>query len=187
MEGKRTILIVCGYGCDLNSPLRPYLDRVIMFLKENQPLYTITCGGFTQRAKFPHLSEGGMMFKYIMENGPYLGQYFYISEGSYTTPENIKDAGSFIRNSLQRGTNETFRITIFCEATRALRVVTLAQYYLKDLVENVEGDIAVETVSWERASPMKEALSIFKDWLSIRIPLVASCIRSKRIRKAKKA
>lgn len=117
-SGYKYIIIVCGYGCHLDTPLRPYLDRVVKFTKENQ---------------------------------------HEISSVKST------------------------RIVIFCEATRSANVVQLARAFLLPFVKTID-DITLETGSWERADPFKQAGNLVYNRLAIKYPGLGLAEREQRRR-----
>lgn len=122
-EKPKYIIIVCGYGCHLDTPLRPYLDRVVKFVKENQH------------------------------------EIFSIKQT---------------------------RIIIFCEATRSANVMQLARAFLLPFVKTID-DITLETGSWERADPFKQAGNLIYNRLAIKYPWLGLAERkqSRRMERAK--
>lgn len=146
-EDKRHILVVCGYGCHLDTPLRPYLDRVFRFIQTYHPNTVIFCGGFTQNKTAPGVSEAGLMREYTRaDQFPEFMLKSFTEDESYTTFDNIKNASEIIRHKLCIADG---RITIFCEATRSPHVIRIARHFMSDLVDSID-DITVETSSWER-------------------------------------
>ncbi len=81
---------------------------------------------------------------------------------------------------------QKYKVTIFCEATRAANVVMLARHFMdkKDkLVDSID-DITVETASWERADPFKQVKNLIYNKLAISYPLfgLAERERQKRLK-----
>lgn len=180
MADKGYIVVVCGYGCHLDTPLRPYLDRVFRFIQDEHPNAVIFCGGFTQHKTAPGVSEAALMRNYVCPEGlPFLR--VIAEDGSYTTHDNIKMASRIIRECLCVNENNTARITIFCEATRAANVVMLTRHFMGDLVESID-DITVETASWERADPFKQAGNLIYNKLAITYPWLGLAERESRRR-----
>ncbi len=162
--------VVCGYGCDINSPLRPYLDRVGEFLRVNNIEAVILCGGETRKATFPGKSEARVMYDYLRITANHSAD-FVIEDKSYTTYDNIRLAADRIRRMRPRGREDIkFKITIFCESQRDLAVEIAARYFMRNLVADVEGDIRTETVSWERLHPSKALFKANMMWLAIKFP-----------------
>ncbi len=172
MVDKRHVVVVCGYGCHIDTPLRPYLDRVARFVLQERPDLVILCGGETQQQSAPNVSEAGLMLQYLSKavaTKPYpleniavttAGTLLELEQYHYTTYENIQGASRHIRSMYLPGTK--FKITIFCEAQRALKVALYSRHFMMNLVDSVD-DIKIETDSWERTNPAKE---IFRSALS---------------------
>lgn len=117
-EKTKYIIIVCGYGCHLDTPLGPYLDRVVKFVKENQ----------------------------------------------HEVPS-VKST----------------RIIIFCEATRSANVMQLARAFLLPFVKTID-DITLETGSWERADPFKQAGNLIYNRIALKYPWLGLAEREQRRR-----
>jgi hypothetical protein len=177
----RRFVIVCGYGCDLDKPLKPYLDRVLEYCRKHRPIAIILCGGATQRARFPGLTEAEVMQRYLAPLHREFQPKWYALGNSYTTFENIRDA-SLAVEQLKRvhgeGNNE---IVIFCEATRGLKVALLARHFMGFPPAAGEPDIRIETDSWERGIE-REFFGTAWAWLAIRFPIV-NAIQSWRVRR----
>lgn len=167
-------VVVCGYGCHLVPELQKYLDRVIEFANKERPEYLVMCGGFTQRKSAPGISEAALMKSFIIPRLSYTPDYLFLEEDSYTTPDNIERAAKLIRFLLW--TSDT-KLTVFCEATRALKVDDAVRYYLSRRAN-------LETSSWELMSPTKQIISMLYDWAAIRFSPLAHYLRNKRIRRA---
>lgn len=198
VKEKRHVVVVCGYGCHLDTPLQPYLNRVWNFLfpknynqppwGEYQPRAVILCGGYTQRKSAPGTSEAGLMKTYLVDmvsanHWPKFLQVF-VEDESYTTYANIQNAAWWIGNwFIRRGIfgDEKVRITIFCEATRAANVIMLARHFMGDFVDSID-DITVETASWERADPFKQASNLIYNKLATTYPWLGLAEREHRRR-----
>ncbi len=102
----------------------------------------------------------------------------FIENDSFTTLENIKNASEIIRRQICIADN---RITIFCEATRSANVVMLARHFMGDLVDSID-DITVETASWERADPFRQAGNLIHNKLAITCPWLGLAERERRRR-----
>lgn len=168
------VVIVCGYGCKMKPELRDYLDRVVRFVNENKPECIILCGGFTQRKSVPGMSEARLMRNYVM---PKIGSWLHselLEESSYTTLENIKNSVKLINNFFHQ---KEVRVTIFCEATRALKVDMLTKHFLGYRAN-------IETASWELMSPTLQIISTVFEWAAVRFPLLNSYFHWKRLRRA---
>ena len=183
MTDKKHVVVVCGYGCHIDTPLRPYLGRVFRFVQDEHPEAIIFCGGFTQKKTAPGVSEANLMHDYTRaDQFPEFMLKVFIEDGSYTTFDNIKKAANIIQGQLW---GPTHRITIFCEATRAANVVMLARHFMGNLVDSID-DITVETASWERADPFKQVGNLIYNKLAIKYPWLGLAEREhrKRIRRA---
>jgi hypothetical protein len=66
--------------------------------------------------------------------------------------------------------SKSVRITIFCEATRALKVAALARYFFGFPPAHSLSHIRIETDSWELMHPAKELVGTLKDFASIYVP-----------------
>jgi len=181
---KAHILVVCGYGCHLDTPLgKVYLPRVVRFIRKNIPTAVIFCGGFTQKKTAPNVSEAELMYKYVKDTIN-ITISMRTETNSYTTLENLRNAADSIRFYIP-GTfgykkEMIGKITIFCEATRAANVIMLARHFMIDLVESID-DITVETASWERADPFKQVYNMIYNRLAIRFPYLAHREHQKRL------
>lgn len=172
MAAKHVVLVF-GYGCHLKPELQEYLDRVVVFCRRRRPDLIIFCGGFTQRKTAPGVSEAGLMAGYVL---PKLsGAIAYIKEtDSYTTPDNAENASRVnYRGLLSKETD----LTVFCEATRALKVDLLIRHFFGRRAN-------IETASWEPMSPAKQILSTVYDLLGIWLPFLARYWRRKRIERS---
>lgn len=186
MAGR--VLVVCGYGCNLDSPLKPYLDRVVRFCREKKPGVVILCGGPTQQKSYPVHTEAIVMYLYLLEKLGTLEDWhpaWYTEDESFTTYDNIRDAAVIIKKR-RRCEMEGEEITIFCEATRALKVALLARHFLGFPPERGEPDIRIETDSWERMHPFWELIGTIKDAMAIHLPYLNTIQRRNRMEKAKK-
>ena len=110
-------------------------------------------------------------------------QSHWIQIDSYTTYDNIRLAAEKIRTVgfFHNVPGGNFKITIFCEAQRALKVILLSRHFMRDLVENVDS-ITIETVSWERADPVRELKTTIMTWLAIKYPWLGLAERERRRR-----
>ena len=195
MAEKRHVVVVCGYGCHLRgpegrpTPLIPYLERVAAFINRHDPELVIFCGGHTQRKSAPGVSEAGLMSSYLDHDQmvlPGKRTDFRNEHGSYTTYENIRNAAAAIRNwGFHHARGEKVRITVFCEAQRAPVVDMLARHFMKDLVDK-DDHIDIETASWERADPFRQAGNLIRNKLAIKYPFLGLAEREhrRRIRRA---
>lgn len=187
MEGaKRRVVVVCGYGCHLNTPLKPYLNRVANFIGTKNPDLVIFCGGPTQQKSAPGVAEATLMRGFVLSQLPYRFQgSVRLEVNSRTTLYNIRGAAAEIRNWIfHHARGEKVRITIFCEAQRAPNVDMLARHFMKDLVDK-DDHIDIETSSWERANPFKQAGNLIYNRLAMSFPYLAEREQRKRIRRAK--
>ncbi|OGN06717.1 MAG: hypothetical protein A2669_00065 [Candidatus Yanofskybacteria bacterium RIFCSPHIGHO2_01_FULL_48_25b] len=184
---KIDVVVVCGYGCHLNTQLRSYLDRVAEFINRHNPQLVILCGGETQKKTAPGRTEASVMAEYLVDVHQKTPR-FQVSPDSFTTFENIRDAVDVIRRQVWRvGRCGGFmvRVTIFCEAQRAPLVVMLARHFMGGLVESID-DITVGTGSWERQDPFKQVWNMIASKLAIKFPRlgIAERQRSSRIRRS---
>lgn len=180
-KDPRNIVVVCGYGCNLHSPLQRYLERVARFCEVEVPRHIILCGGATQRKSFPGYTEAGVMKNFLTCEIDFHPEW-HILDNSYTTYENVRDAAITIRELYLPASNQ---ITIFCEATRALKVAILARYFMGFPPEHGGPEIRIETDSWERMHPFKELIGTIKDFAAIYLPFLNTLQRWQRIAKSK--
>ncbi len=177
----RRFVVVCGYGCDLNSPLKPYLDRVLEFCRRHRPVAIILCGGATQRRTFPGWTEAGVMQDYLAPLHKEFQPKWFFRGDCYTTYENIRDAAEAL-DMLKRVHGEGDReIIIFCEATRALKVAMLARHFMGFPLLHGQPAVRIETASWEKGI-WREFRGTVWAWLAIRFPIV-NTIQSWRARR----
>ena len=116
---------------------------------------------------------------------------YVLEEDSYTTYDNIRLAAARIATELQRMNMKweermatKVKITVFCEAQRALKVAMLTRHFLytdRRLVKDVD-DIQIETYNWERADPNRELKTTVKTWLAIKYPWLGLAERERRRR-----
>jgi len=167
-------VIVCGYGCNLDSPLRPYLDRVRAYCIERAPVTVIACGGMTQQKSFPGQCEARVISQDLVSDEHEnqitsdLGIRVYEERSSYTTQENIRNAAARIKRMAPEEKDR--RITVFCEATRALKVAALVRHELGFPPGGGLPPIRIETDSWEQMHPVKELIGTLKDFACIYVP-----------------
>ncbi len=180
------VVIVCGYGCNLDSPLTPYLNRVARFCQEKTPDAVILCGGATQQTSFPGWTEASVMACYLKSK---IGipfstwqPHWFLADDSFSVYENIRDAATAIREHWR---SDGIEITIFCEATRALKVGLAARWFLGFPPKHGLSPIRLETDSWELMHPTWELISTIEMELTLRFPLINWFRRRQRIRKSK--
>lgn len=190
---KPLIVVVNGYGTILDSPLgNVYLPRVKRVIEEQRPEMVIFCGGKTFIKTMPNDSEASVMRKWIEQNlnpaaRPRLD--YRTEDTSYTTLENSRGAVYFMKEQAWRfwaeGKRGYFRVIHCCEATRAANVIMLDRYFMIErdcLVESID-DITVETASWERADPFKQAGNLIYNRLAIKYPWLGLAEREHRRRR----
>ncbi|MBI2063090.1 MAG: YdcF family protein [Candidatus Yanofskybacteria bacterium] len=176
MTGKKHVVVICGYGCHLDTPLRSYLDRIVRFIQKNKPYAIVFCGGYTQKKTSPNVSEADLMHDYVKSK---IGlEVVMLETNSYTTFKNIQKASEHMDF---HGFPDTIRITIFCEATRAANVIMLARYFLMSFVDSID-DITVETANWERADTFKQARNLIYNKLALKFPFLGLAEREHRYR-----
>jgi hypothetical protein len=185
VEWKRRIVVVHGYGCNLDSPLTGYLERVLNDLERDPPERIILCGGYTQRKGFPEQSEAEVMRDFINERTgfEYAGR-IWCEINSYTTLENTKEAVRFIR-TFYRTQLQDIEITVYCEAQRALKTLLLYWFLLPEL-RRYHKRIRLETVSWELAHPLKELVKTNLELIALFLPPLAWWMHRMRIKRAER-
>lgn len=164
-----------GYGCHLDTPLRPYLDRGVMFCNQKRPDCFIFSGGFTQRKTAPGISEARLMNEYVISRLDYSPALIYLDEDSYTTPDSAQNMAKIIKTD--NLVDEKTILTVFCEATRALKVDLLIRHFLGRRAN-------IETDSWELMSPQKQIIATLYDWAAINCSPLARYWHNKRLRRA---
>jgi len=195
---RRHIIIVNGYDCHLDTPVKPYLDRVIQFFNDVPGwVYPILIfsGGPTQQKSAPGVTEAGMMAEYVVKhrNRRIRPSDYFVEDTAFTTYDNIARSADWIRNMIPKVDpvsrclfDEHSKITIFCEATSSANVVMLARHFLLPFVKTID-DIRVETDSWERADPFKQVGNLVYNKLAITYPWLRLAEREhqRRMRRAK--
>lgn len=169
------IVIVCGYGCHLVPELKKYLDKVAQFANQEKPNCLILCGGFTQRKSAPGISEAALMKSYIIPQLKYAPDFVFLEEDSYTSLDNIQKAA--VKVHIKQLMSKETRMTIFCEATRALKVDLLIRHFFGRRAD-------IETASWELMLPQKQIVMTLYDWVAIKSPLLADYFRHKRLQRS---
>lgn len=168
------LFAIFGYGCHLNKELRKYLDNNVKFANREKPDCLVFCGGFTQRKSAPGVSEAKLMRDYVIPQLCYTPKYIFLEENSYTTPDNAQKLATTAAWYLW---TDQIKLTVACEATRALKVDDAIRYYLGRRPN-------IETSSWELMSPTKQIIATLYDWVAIRFPPLARYFRNQRIRRA---
>jgi len=99
---------------------------------------------------------------------------YILENDSYITYDNICFASAKIRQIVKPWERPDLksRITIFCKAQKALKVILLSRRFMADLVEDID-DIRVETYNWERFNPDRELKTTIMTWLAIKFPFLA--------------
>jgi hypothetical protein len=187
----RRVVVVNGYGCNINSPLRPYLDRVGRFVLNNDVHTIIYCGSATQQMSFPGMTEARVMSEYVLSNLPKNYRLVvYHEEDSYTTCDNALGAVPIIRHLQQQlwggKPPRPGELTVFCEAQRLFKVMLCYWLLMPDYrPKNTDTDpglrIRFETDSWERANPLWEIPKLFNELFMLWIPPWRRYLRNKRI------
>jgi hypothetical protein len=191
---KRHVVIINGYGCHLDTPLKLYLDRVVQFLNSiprEVVLQLLFSGGPTQQKSAPGITEARLMRAYIYKHyhpeRDRMGFVSYEEDTAFTTHDNISKAAEWLRYlipdyDIATGHKfESTKITIFCEATRSATVAMLAGHFLLSFVKSID-DITVETASWERADPFRQVGSLIHNKLAIKYPWLGIAERERRHR-----
>lgn len=186
------IVGVCGYGCNLDSPLKPYLDKVAQFCRQWRPDIIILSGGPTQQKSFPDTTEARVMYEHLLGAlGDVLHDWWipvwYLNEDAYTTYDNIGGIAERIYHwkAFYRVPDGEPEVVLFCEATRALKIARAARWFLGFPPAAGGPSIRIETDSWELMHPTWELISTIEMELSLRFPLINWFRRRQRIKKSK--
>lgn len=176
------VVVINGYGCHLNDEVRRYLEKVTEWIRRERPQLVMPSGGQTQQHTAPGMSEAKLITRYLFDETEIEAE-LHEDRDSFTTYDNVRNAAAAIRKHFKFSGSETIvshcDVTIFCEATRALKVAILARHFFGF------PPVKIETVSWELMDPRKELFSTAYDLLSIRIPWLAERWRRKRMERAK--
>jgi hypothetical protein len=176
------LVIVLGYGNDLDSPLRPYLDGVAEFIEDNFVSQAIFSGGESQRKSHPGQTEARTMWNYVASRLTCPGDVnVNLDHRPLTTFENIRNAARIIQGQQLEPDN----IFIFCEATRALKVAILTRWFFGFRVTHYgRNAIKIQTSSWELMHPLKELVGTLKDTACLFVPGLWRYFRWQRERRA---
>lgn len=173
MSSRHHALVVCGYGCHLVHELTHYLDRVVAYANQHRPDTIVLCGGATQQASAPGTTEAALMAIYIRERLEYMPDWV-LEEGSFTTYENIRGAerqlATKFLSSWRSADPPACDVTIFCEATRALKVAAMARRFFGFPPADGRKPVRIETDSWELMHPNKELIGTLKDFAELYLP-----------------
>lgn len=181
MLEKKHVVVVCGYGCHLDTPLKPYLDRIAQFIEKSKPFLIIFCGGATQKKTAHGVTEARLMARYVLSKLSFKPSFVEVEETSYTTFKNINQASKIINRNL--AWKDESQITIFCEATRSANIIMLARHFMTEFVDSID-NIKVETDSWERADPFKQVWNLIYNKLALKLPYLAEREQKRRIRRS---
>lgn len=173
------VILVGGYGCNLDSPLRPHLDRLIGDVERTGTSHIMFSGGRTQNKSFPGLFEAQVMADYVCERVSH-ELTVVIDTNPYTSFESVRNAA---RNIRMFGW-EPDQITIYCEATRALGMALLARHFVGFPPAQGKSPIRIRTTSWELAHPAKQLRTVIEYWLCCRVPGLWRYFRWQRIKRA---
>jgi len=171
MEKPRIQLgIVNLYGCDLNSPLKMYLDeKVAVTIWEENISHIMLCGGPSQQKSFPGETEANVAFNHLQSVLPPFCTY-YLEDQSLNTFRNVKHAARIYLEDIEP-IYDVYRIWYFCETQRSTRTEMLVKRFFPDFRPGKRGrDLKFETISWEQRNPDLELLAIIKDMLAYHIP-----------------
>jgi hypothetical protein len=179
--------IVHGYGCDLETPLKPYLEFVGTRISQDLPGTVILTGGATQQEKFPGKTEAGVMAQYLRErvrrNKSRLPLLIEEAD-SFTTDDNVRNACARIRRTPGIADNwHRVRVHAFCEAQRALK----SEIHYWDLLPEIREygqRVWIETCSWELADPRQELVKTNTAVVTRRFPVVGRLLSRIRRRGA---
>ena len=146
-------------------------------------------GGPTQQKTAPGVTEAGLMAEYVTKHRErrIRPSDYFKEDTAFTTYDNIARSADWIRNVLpmvdpvSKRSFDGTKITIFCEATRSANVVMLARHFLLPFVKTID-DIRVETDSWERADPFKQAGNLVYNKLAITYPQLRLAERERKRR-----
>jgi hypothetical protein len=177
---------VNGYGCDLDTPLAPYLQRVARFIRENGVHNAVFCGGATQRRTFHGRTEARVMSAYIVAALP--ADYplrVHHEESSYTTYRNARNAAGILRylqgELWEGGLPRPGELTVFCEAQRVFKVMLCYWLLLPEYRPCTDGlRVRFETDSWEKANPFTEILKLGNELAMHALPPFEKYMHAKR-------
>ncbi len=192
---KKEIVLVCGYGCHLNHRYVRYLGKVASYARKNSPQLILVLGGFSQKKSFPKISEsnviksflGSIMRGSILEKAIdvlVVGEDDFINEKemSLTTNENLENARIILESWRGKISPETHRLTIFCDAIRALKIKIVAEKVFRHY------DIQIETHDLSGVdNAKKQLLFTFFDIFTFYIPLFSLLERKTKEIRAKKS
>lgn len=173
---------ICGYGCNPDSPLGPYADDFARWGQKRQLNAIIPSGGHTMRRSFPGLSEAQVLRNRIepqlVTGLAWTPEWFLdddVEGDAYTTYDNIKNFARRVEEVRARSWYGTvprqFEITIWCEATRALKVAILARHFFGFPPAQGEPAIRIMTGSWELADPIRELRGTMQTYAAMRAPV----------------
>lgn len=187
----RRVVIVNGYGCNLDSPLKPYLDGVVDLILLRRARFAIFCGGATFQKSLPGRSESRVMSEYVLSRmPPGYPLWVYHDEDSYMTCENAIGAARilrFLQRRLWDGQPPAPGEVIVCAETQRIFKVMLCYWLLLPDYHPKDGDSSPElrvkfwTASWERANPLWEIPKLFNELLMLKVPAWRRYMRRKRI------
>jgi hypothetical protein len=186
--------IVQLYGCDLESPLRPFLDFTFQRMLQERPGTMLLCGGATQQALFPGKTEAGVACEYLTRRLAQEHQrwpefeyrpVFIPKDRSFTTEENVRDACAYIQSvpGIDLHWDEV-RVRAFCETSRSLKSMGFYWDFLPEVREHGQR-VWMECLHWELQHPDSELAKANAAWLSRRFPLVGRILGGIRRLRAK--
>ena len=115
------------------------------------------------------------MYCYIIPRLRHSLQLVFLETDSYTSLDNIQLANKI--NRRWELTQPETKLTVFCEATRALKHDRMIRKIFRRRAN-------LETASWELMDPLKQLGSTIYEWTAMEFPPLASYFRNKRIRRA---
>ena len=180
---KKQIVIVCGYGCHLTPGYQEYLRRVVRYIGENFVELIIVCGGKSQQKTAPDKSEAEVISSFL-QNEPdweelYAGRCglpkIICETCSLTTLKNLGNAKDFIGEFSPK----EYRLIIFCDASRALKVKLLAMSIFP------EYDIQIETYDLSsRGEVKKQLMATNFEVLALKFPFLSRWHHQQRVKRA---
>ncbi|MBI2024818.1 MAG: YdcF family protein [Candidatus Harrisonbacteria bacterium] len=116
-------VLICGYGCHLTKDLKNFLQFVVQHLASagSSVGLVITSGGYTNQKTAPGVCEAMLMKNYLHRLG--VQQPIICEDEAVTTHDNLR----FTAELLQKLSQNSFPLKIFCDSIRKFKVRFLAK------------------------------------------------------------
>jgi hypothetical protein len=192
-EDVTKVLIVCGYGCEMDYDYKRFIEFCTEFIRANDIEIVIACGGSTQKSKneteaqciikaFYSEFESYKMLDKISNKTGFTNPKFIEESSSYTSLENLVNAKECLKK-LELDRHNT-SIWIACKIEKSLYIrMLIDKIYCKELWYHVWA------IAYDNAKPKdaeREFRHLILKYLALKFPPLKKLAHWLKVRKSRK-